>query len=100
MAQKKTVIVFYSWQSDAPKKTNLNAIRVKAAILAVFSKNPKRPSELRGLSPDKLRHDQDVTNMKWLMSNVHVPTMDTHIEELPHRFTDRALFFSDALNGV
>jgi predicted nucleotide-binding protein len=73
---------------------------VKAAILAVISKNPKRPSELRGLSPDKLRHDQDVTNMKWLMSNVHVPTMDTHIEELPHRFTDRALFFSDVFNGV
>jgi hypothetical protein len=27
MAKKQKIVVFYSWQSDSPKKTNLNAIR-------------------------------------------------------------------------
>lgn len=73
---------------------------VSAAITAVIAKNPKRPSELRGLSPEKLQHDQDVVNMRWLMSNLHLPTLDEHINEIPHKVTDRALWFWEVFNGV
>ncbi|MGH9648805.1 MAG: hypothetical protein ACRD4E_18540 [Bryobacteraceae bacterium] len=71
-----------------------------AAIAAVIEMNPKRPAELRGLTPEKLKHDHDVTNMEWLMSNIHLTTLDTHINELPHSITDRALWFWEVFKGV
>ena len=42
MAQNRKVVVFYSWQSDSPKKTNLNAIRdsLKEAAKAVAVSHP------------------------------------------------------------
>lgn len=70
------------------------------AILAVVGLNPKRPAELRGLRPEKLRHDHDVTNMEWLMSTLHLPTLDAHINELPHSITNRALWFWEVFKGV
>jgi hypothetical protein len=70
------------------------------AILAVIEMNPKRPAELRGLTPEKFKHNHDVTNMEWLMSNIHLPTLDTHINELPHSITDRALWFWEVFKGV
>jgi hypothetical protein len=73
---------------------------VKAAILAVIGKNPKRPAELRGIAPEKLRHDQDITNMEWLMSKIHLPTLDEHINELPQKITSRALWFWEGFRVV
>jgi hypothetical protein len=66
-----------------------------AAILAVIDVNPKRPAELRGLTPEKIKHDNDVKNMDWVMSKIHLPTLDEHILELPHMITARALTFSE-----
>jgi hypothetical protein len=87
---------------EADPKTERNKLDelVKAAILAVIGKNPKRPAELRGIAPEKLRHDQDVTNMSWLMSKIHLPTLDNHINELPHKITSRALWFWEGFKGV
>ena len=34
------------------------------------------------------------------MSKIHLPTMDGHIGDLPHRITSRALWFHEHLRGV
>jgi len=51
---------------------------LKNAINAIIEKNPKTPVELRGLSRKKLEHEHDVENIKWLMSTIHIPTLDQH----------------------
>ena len=73
---------------------------VEIAIKAVIDKNPKRPAELRGLAPDKVKHERDVETMGWLMSKMHLPTIDQHILELPHVITAKALWFRENVNGV
>lgn len=73
---------------------------LKAAIGAVIAKNPKRPAELRGLSPEKIRHDHDVENMTWLMNSLHLPTLDQLIQELPHMITNRSIWFFENFKGV
>jgi hypothetical protein len=87
-------------ESDPNSARKPLADQLETAILAVIAKNPKRPAELRGLSPEKIRHDQDVANMTWLMSGLHLPTLDTLISELPHKLTDRALWFWEVFSGV
>jgi hypothetical protein len=73
---------------------------LEMAITAVIDKNPKRPAELRGLSREKLEHDHDVENMEWLMSSIHLPTLDEHILDLPRRISDRDLWFFEKFDGV
>jgi len=73
---------------------------LETAIDAVIKKNPKRLAELRGLSREKIEHDHDVENMEWLMSAIHLPTLDQHILDLPHSINDRALWFYENYRGV
>jgi len=55
MAKKKTTIhVFYSWQSDSPKKTNLNAIR---KALAHACKRVEGANPNLKLVPDEATRD-------------------------------------------
>ena len=86
--------------SDPTSARGTLAAFLETAVSAVIDKNPKRPTELRGLSREKLEHDHDVENMKWLMSAIHLPTLDEHIVELPHSITDRALWFWEIFKGV
>lgn len=74
------------------EKENL-AKFLEAAIAMVLDQKPKRPAELRGVPREKLEHDHDVKNMKWLMRKIHMPTMDEHINEMPHKITDDAFWF-------
>lgn len=73
---------------------------LEIAIKAVIEKNPKTPVELRGLSHEKLEHNHDVENLEWLMSQVHIPTLDSHISELPRVIDDRIFFFWEGFKGV
>ena len=70
------------------------------SVSAVIDKNPKRPAELRGIPREKLEHDHDVENMRWLMSTIHLPTLDEHILDLPRIITDRALHFWETFQSV
>ncbi len=75
-------------------------VLVQAALDAIIKRNPKRPIELRGLSAAKIKHDRDVENLSWLMSAIHLPTLDALIEELPYKITDRSLWFYEHFKGV
>jgi hypothetical protein len=46
------------------------------AIRAVVNASPKRPAELRGLSPDQLRRNRDIENLRAILSTLHVPSLD------------------------
>lgn len=61
---------------------------------------PKRPAQLRGLSKEKVEHDHDVEQIRWLLSTMHLPTLDEHIEHLPDRVRSKCLWFHDHFAGV
>lgn len=91
----------YSYaETDTTEKRTELAKFLEGAIKTVIEKNPKRPAELKGLSREKIEHDHDVENMRWLMQKIHIPTLQGHIDELPRRVTDRAMWFHDHFRGV
>lgn len=70
------------------------------AISTIVNKNPKTPVELRGLSREKLEHEHDIENLEWLMSTIHLPTLDQYIHELPRVIDDRVFWFWEDFQGV
>lgn len=73
---------------------------LKLALEAVLDKDPKRPAQVRGVSRKKIEHDRDVANMSWLMSSIHLPSLEDHIEHMPYQLTSRDLWFWEHVNGV
>ncbi|WP_242141026.1 nucleotide-binding protein [Sphingomonas sp. TREG-RG-20F-R18-01] len=73
---------------------------MEVAVRAVISKDPKRPAELKGLSRERIEHDRDVENMRWLMETLDLPTLDQHVNDLPKLVTDRAMWFHEHYKGV
>lgn len=87
-------------ESDPPSKREELSAFVETAIRTVLDQNPKRPSELRGLTREKIEHDRDVRNMRWLMESLHLPTLQQHISDMPHLIADRAIWFWENFRGV
>ncbi len=56
---------------------------VKDAIEAIIKDAPKRPSELRNVPIEKLRHDSDVRNIRRLLSRCHLPSIQTDLKIRP-----------------
>jgi hypothetical protein len=64
----------------------------KVALDAVITKDPKRPSELKGQSRAQIEHNRDVENLKWVLGTLHLPTIDQQILDLPYYILEPALF--------
>lgn len=91
----------YAMGEGAEKEQHVQlADFMKSALEAVIEKNPKRPAEIQGQSREKVEHDSDVKNLKWLMSKIHLPTVDQMINDLPHSFSSKAIYFLDDVSGV
>lgn len=92
----------YSFAPNDNKKAKMNDLQklLRMAIKAIADKNPKRPAELKGISSAEIKHARDLENMRWLMENLHIPTLQQHIMEMPHTLTDQALWFYEGFVGV
>lgn len=86
--------------TDPTSKIDALSKLLETAVKAIIDKDPKKPAELRGLTPEKIRHDRDVENMRWLMETIHLPTIQQHIEDLPRKITDQAMWFYENFRGV
>jgi len=52
-------------------------------------------------SPDtQQKRTKDTKNLKWLMSKVHIPTLQNHIEELPDKLYDKIFPFWENFSAV
>lgn len=71
---------------------------LQIAIEFTIDKNPPRPTA--ALTPEQVKHGRDVAQLEWLMSNIHIPTIDKHIQGIPHALTDAALHVWEGVNGV
>ena len=70
------------------------------AIATIAKHKPTKPFSGLTQSPEQIRRDRDIANLKWLLSNVHFPTLDQMIEELPDLLQSRALHFWEEFHAV
>jgi len=83
-------------QPDRKKLSDL----LHTAIRSVLVSNPKRPAETRGLSFDELRRNRDIENLKWILSALHIPTLDEHVSEAPAYIHYRVFHFFEGFSGI
>lgn len=79
------------------EKETLNNL-LKTAIEAVIHTNPLRPTDEK--TPEERKRSRDIENLKWLLSTLHLPTLDEHLLECPYKLNERILYFWESFNGV
>ncbi|WP_262966877.1 nucleotide-binding protein [Methylobacter psychrophilus] len=79
------------------EKQELNKL-LEDAISAVIRLNPERPTDQ--ISPEKKKHVRDIENLKWILSTIHLPTLDQHLLNCPHMLQDKVLHFWEGFNTV
>ncbi len=82
--------------ADREKLVSLALVSIKA----VLDLNPKRPSELKGVPQEKIEHNHDVKQIKWLMESLHLPTIDEFVENIPKRISNRSIWHWENFNGI
>ncbi|QHN03084.1 hypothetical protein FTO74_06650 [Granulicella sp. WH15] len=89
-------------EASVPKKGGYAPLIVllTEAIVAVIRDDPKKPSEMSQLTPEQTRRQRDVKNLRWLLENIHWPTLEQHIDEAPKVMPARVLHFYEGFHGV
>lgn len=95
-AQHRAMLFRLDDKASAAEKTVL-AKTLQQAISAIISDSPKRPSELRGLSIEQVQHDRDVKTISRLLAQIHFPSVDQFITEMPHCLDEKAIFFWEGI---
>jgi hypothetical protein len=73
---------------------------LEVAVGAIVEMDPKTPAELRGVSEDKIKHDRDVANLQFILSQIHIHTLQQHAESLPRYFDDAIFHFWEGFKSV
>lgn len=76
------------------------AAGLRVCIDSVAEHRPQKPNEQNAQTPAQIRHQRDITNLKWILSNIHFPSVDQMIEGLPDILNSRALHFWEGFNAV
>ncbi|NUT60150.1 TIR domain-containing protein [Herbaspirillum sp. C9C3] len=89
----------YSSPNPSSKKHLNDLAAVLATALGSIVKNdPEKPNSVE--TPEQRKRNHDVSNINWVMSSLHLPTLDQHVQECPHMLSDRVLYFWEGFNGV
>lgn len=94
----------FAQPSKTAKKKELAELRqplvekLRVAFKAIIEKAPKKPVQLTG--EDNEKRSRDISNLEWLMSKIHIPTLDDHIEEIPYKMHNRIFYFWEDFNSV
>lgn len=89
---------FKSTNPPSTKQKKEFADLVKMAINSVVTNNPEKPN--RAESPEEKKRARDIKNLHWVLSTLHLPTLDQHILDCPHMLKDQVLHFWEGFNGV
>ncbi len=92
----------YSGKPEAGKKFDSRELQklLGGAVGAIVEMNPKTPAELRGVSEDKIKHDRDVENLRYILSQIHIETLQNHVESLPRYFDDVIFHFWEGFKSA
>lgn len=73
---------------------------LKGAIGLIAKHDPPRPKDIEGQSEEQVRKRRDVTNITWALEQVHQPSIDELIADLPYKLNDKALWYFECFKGV
>lgn len=73
---------------------------LKGAIELIAEHDPPRPKEIEGQSEEQVRRRRDVTNITWAMEQIHQPSVDDLISDLPFRVRETAFWYYESFKGV
>lgn len=97
---RRRVIDFkISSKSDTNGKGRLKDELTKA-MKKIIEKKPLKPAEKKLLKPAEKKRNKDIANLKWALNAIHIPTMDTFIENIPQVIIDRIFHFWENFRGV
>lgn len=88
--------------AEGEEKAKAAALRglTRDALASIVRVDPKRPRELEGIDPEKVRRDRDIDNIKWFMRQLSTAALDQHIEESPGHVRFRTAVMLDAVREV
>ncbi|MEQ9925899.1 hypothetical protein ABRP60_13155 [Pectobacterium brasiliense] len=88
-------------KSDDKNKANLSSLNalLKDAVRTVIEKDPLRPSETSNKTPEEVRRVRDIENLTWVLSTIHLPTIDQMIITLPHQLDHKVFHFWESFRG-
>jgi hypothetical protein len=96
-------ILQYKLTAADPKNKSNHAqlaASLTTAISSIAEHKPAKPISGVAQSPEQIRRGRDIANLKWLLSNIHFPTLDQMIGDLPELMHSRALHFWEGFNAV
>lgn len=73
---------------------------LKGAIDLIAEHDPPRPKDIEGQTEEQLRRRRDVTNITWALEQVHQPSIDDLIADLPYKLNIKALWYLENFKGV
>ncbi|MCO4206092.1 nucleotide-binding protein [Aeromonas taiwanensis] len=89
-------------EEDPKNKSNISDLQalLKVAISAVVENGPKRPSEMLMKTPEEIRRIRDIENLTWVLSAIHLPTIDQMVLDLPHYLSNRVFHFWESFRST
>jgi hypothetical protein len=92
------VSAFRSTNPPSTKQKKKLSDLAELAISSVITNNPEKPNSAK--SPEEKKRNRDIKNLHWVLSTLHLPTLDQHIVNCPHMLMDKVLHFWEGFNGV
>lgn len=92
------VATFTSTKQPTAKQRKKLSELVERAINSVITNNPEKPNSAD--SPEEKKRARDIEHLHWVLSTLHLPTLDQHVLDCPRTLTDKVLHFWEGFNGV
>jgi hypothetical protein len=70
------------------------------ALRLIIKSQPVKPAFGEEISPDQKKRMQDLVMLKRLLSSIHIPTLDLHIEEALNQVYHRVFYFWESFNEI
>lgn len=86
-------------KNDKSGKGDLTS-KLVTHISSIAEKKPLKPHQKKGKSDIEVKREKDVASIKYLLSFVHIQSIDHHIESLPYKISDRIFFFKDSFDEI
>jgi len=73
---------------------------VETCVQLILKENPVKEWEKKNLSPDEIKRNRDLVNIKWIMETIHQPSLQEHAKSGPRYLEQKILHFWESFNGV
>ena len=73
---------------------------VFAALKGIIEHNPVKPMNEAYLTPEEKKRRSDISTLKLLLSSIHIPTLDEHLVEAPHKVNNKVFHFWESFNAI